>query len=549
MELTALVKELGAAGLEMFWFPVALWTVASLIAAGIMKYSENSYPIFQYHGRIALLIALPAGIVASMANRWISTSAETAGQFATRFIVIQSPITITSSQSVTETSYWGDPAVLSGILIAVLGLTAMLLLVKLAMDFLSLSRFSKELTVIPLDKVNEISEGNLHTASRLPFQSRIAFSTAVDVPFTFGWRKPIIVIPARLQLANTEKLNMIVRHELMHVRHRDFMLNSMLMVIKALFWFHPVVHKLFRDAKEYREISCDTEVLNDKDISKKSYARLLFELVPGETLQNGVAVNMAVDSSTLKKRIQIMSTQKHSPSLIKTSFFTMMTSMLLLTGIMACTDIQDGGITKQEIENTQRNLATASPDNRPLYIINGEELDASESGNILSRLKPEYIQSIEVLKGQKAIDQYGQKGMNGVLLIELIDKQKAFSDLLPAPPQKAVKPEATDEDHYVVVEQMPKLKGGLEGLASKVKYPKPARQAGIEGRVIVQFIVNEEGKVENPKVIRGIGGGADEEALRVVRQAEFEAGKQQGEAVRVQYSLPIIFSLDRKRAG
>ncbi|MDX1642615.1 MAG: TonB family protein, partial [Balneolaceae bacterium] len=71
-----------------------------------------------------------------------------------------------------------------------------------------------------------------------------------------------------------------------------------------------------------------------------------------------------------------------------------------------------------------------------------------------------------------------------------------------------------------------------------------ARQKSIEGRVYVQFIVNEQGDVEDAKVIRGIGGGADEEALRVVRQAKFEPGMQRGRPVRVQYSLPIFFRLD-----
>ena len=70
-----------------------------------------------------------------------------------------------------------------------------------------------------------------------------------------------------------------------------------------------------------------------------------------------------------------------------------------------------------------------------------------------------------------------------------------------------------------------------------------ARKAGIEGRVIVQFIVNEEGKVENPRVIRGIGGGCDEEALRAASNALFKPGRQRGEPVRVQYSLPVIFKL------
>lgn len=70
-----------------------------------------------------------------------------------------------------------------------------------------------------------------------------------------------------------------------------------------------------------------------------------------------------------------------------------------------------------------------------------------------------------------------------------------------------------------------------------------ARKAGIEGRVVVQFIVNKDGKVESPHVIRGIGGGADEEALRCVQQSEFEPGYQRGLSVRVQYSLPVVFQL------
>ncbi|MGM0546662.1 MAG: energy transducer TonB [Bacteroidota bacterium] len=112
-------------------------------------------------------------------------------------------------------------------------------------------------------------------------------------------------------------------------------------------------------------------------------------------------------------------------------------------------------------------------------------------------------------------------------------------DLPPAPEET----EEDREDFFVVVEQMPELKGGLAGLQQCVKYPNMARKAGIEGRVIVQFIVNKDGQVENPRVIRGIGGGADQEALRCVEQAEFQPGMQRGVPVRVQYSLPVIFRL------
>ena len=97
----------------------------------------------------------------------------------------------------------------------------------------------------------------------------------------------------------------------------------------------------------------------------------------------------------------------------------------------------------------------------------------------------------------------------------------------------------------MVVEKMPELKGGMSGLMSDITYPEEARKAGIEGRVLVQFIVNEDGQVENPQIIKGIGGGADEEALRVVKNAEFVPGQQRGQAVRVQYSLPVIFKLQK----
>lgn len=112
---------------------------------------------------------------------------------------------------------------------------------------------------------------------------------------------------------------------------------------------------------------------------------------------------------------------------------------------------------------------------------------------------------------------------------------------LPPPPPPA---EEEEDDFFVVVEQMPELIGGLAGLQKKVRYPEMAQRAGIEGRVTIQFIVNERGEVENPRVIRGIGGGCDEEALRAVRQAKFRPGMQRGRPVRVQYSLPVVFKLN-----
>lgn len=110
---------------------------------------------------------------------------------------------------------------------------------------------------------------------------------------------------------------------------------------------------------------------------------------------------------------------------------------------------------------------------------------------------------------------------------------------LPPPPP----PAEEEEEFFTVVENMPELIGGLAGLQASITYPEMARKAGIEGRVFLQFIVNERGEVENPRVIRGIGGGCDVEALKAIQKAKFKPGLQRGRPVRVQYNLPVVFKL------
>jgi protein TonB len=130
----------------------------------------------------------------------------------------------------------------------------------------------------------------------------------------------------------------------------------------------------------------------------------------------------------------------------------------------------------------------------------------------------------------------------------MIDAELDFETQLDVPPPPPKKEESADEkngeeDFFVIVEQMPELIGGLATLQQEVRYPEKALRANIEGRVYVQFIVNEKGEVENPRVIRGIGGGCDEEAIRVVKMAEFKPGLQRGRPVRVQFQLPVIFRI------
>ncbi len=114
---------------------------------------------------------------------------------------------------------------------------------------------------------------------------------------------------------------------------------------------------------------------------------------------------------------------------------------------------------------------------------------------------------------------------------------------------EAPKVEVEEPDFFVVVEDMPEYPGGegamYKWLGKNIKYPQVAKENGIEGKVFVRFIVDQSGKVRDASVVRGIGGGCDEEALRVVNMMpDWKPGKQRGKPVRVQFTIPIHFQLN-----
>lgn len=116
---------------------------------------------------------------------------------------------------------------------------------------------------------------------------------------------------------------------------------------------------------------------------------------------------------------------------------------------------------------------------------------------------------------------------------------------VPPPPPSSEDQKKDENRIFIAVQHMPQLIGGLSALQSKIHYPDLARKAGIEGRVFVEFYVDEQGNVRDAHVVRGIGGGCDEEALRVVKNAKFRPGLQRGRPVKVHFSLPVVFKLQQ----
>lgn len=129
-----------------------------------------------------------------------------------------------------------------------------------------------------------------------------------------------------------------------------------------------------------------------------------------------------------------------------------------------------------------------------------------------------------------------------------VDESTQNIEITPTPVVVEEEEEEEEAQIFTVVEKDPEFPGGMDALykylAQNIKYPTIARENGITGRVYVTFVVERDGSIANPRVLRDIGGGCGAEAIRVVKSMpKWNPGKQSGKAVRVQFNLPVNFNL------
>jgi TonB family protein len=157
----------------------------------------------------------------------------------------------------------------------------------------------------------------------------------------------------------------------------------------------------------------------------------------------------------------------------------------------------------------------------------------------ISEIKPEDIAQISVLKSESATRAYGEKGKNGVIIIT--SKQEEQRHIIDG------------EKAFVVVEQMPQFPGGenamREFIQKTLKYPEDAKKNKVQATVIVNFVIDKEGRIRNPRIMRG-SPELNDEAMRILNSMPAWApGKQGGKAVPVSYTIPIKFVLPATEAA
>lgn len=327
---------------------------------------------------------------------------------------------------------------------------------------------------------------------------------------------------------NEEERKQILTHEIEHVKQGHTYDVILLELASITCWFNPAIYFFRSQIRAIHEYLADAKVLDEThDIS---YARLLVRSALS-TMHLGL-VNQFHNSLTLK-RLSMMKTVKKNIN--KWKLGMLVPGIAIAVFIIACQD--------QLMEDMK--LAAASSSivlDYPPHIT--EKLAELQQKN--PDAKFEYIEG-EKSAIQKLLEaQYASKV---IMFSEYNKETERMGVILAADGIVALADHLqTDDNVFLVVEETATPVGGMAAfydyILKNIKYPAEARRMGIEGKVYVELTVNTDGSVSNVRVLRGIGGGCDEEALRIVSQSPaWNPGKQKGVAVRQKMVLPVVFSI------
>ncbi len=310
------------------------------------------------------------------------------------------------------------------------------------------------------------------------------------------------------KLIKSDDFNKIAAHELEHIKQGHTWDILFLEFLVALQWFNPFVWILRSVVRENHEYLADRAVLAS-GVSRGYYKQLLMNQFTGEQ----ILITNNFNYSMIKNRIKMMSKIKSS-KIASLKYLPGLLLAVILTLVFAC----------EQKEVSDPTIGTESGVLN-LTIIDEDQLKIEGNAVDIERVT-------RMMSGSNEFDL--KNDSNGYLVLL---KKKNIPRVLTG-----------DEQIFFIVEDMPEFPGGESALrqfiANNIKYPEVAQQNGIEGRVYVTFVVDNEGNIANAKIARGVDPSLDMEALRVVNSLpKWKPGYQRGQPVNVSYTVPINFAL------
>jgi len=330
----------------------------------------------------------------------------------------------------------------------------------------------------------------------------------------------------------------ILKHEQAHVTLGHTYDILFFELFRIGFWWLPTVWLVIKEIKKIHEYQADAYAL--KSYSIDQYSSIL---ISSTLKSNGLSLASSFHDGLIKKRLNAMKNQAKNVSPWKLGTLSALAALLFI--VFACSEeldqeikemgSQSNSITFDQLPSSmQTNLANMKSELSFMKVNVPEGEDDMSSLEELQNLDPELIHSMNVDKTERAI--YLALKKDEANFNYLADKSKMDGEL------------------FTVVEDMPEYVGGMNAfyqyIASEIEYPSEARQTGIQGKVFVQFVVEKDGSITDVQVIKGIGGGCDDEAVRVVENSSaFKPGKQRGKPVRVRMVMPITFQVNEDSLG
>ena len=368
----------------------------------------------------------------------------------------------------------------------------------------------------------------------------------------------------------------ILTHELAHIRlgHSwDVALCNLLIIFQ---WWNPAAWLLKRELQNVHEFEADEAVIK-RGVDAKQYQMLLIRKSVGERLFS-MANNL--NHHSLKKRITMMTTKKSSPwqkakaliALPMAALAVMAFANPEIERMAEQVEAESEAVVSKAVAEVKTEGIAAMPQLAKQMEAKLEEQAETVDEKVtvtgvvksLSDMKP-IVGAIVKLKGSKkgsVTDPEGRFSMKDVPVgAELefmyvgfftdtrkIEKGGEIEVMLISEEGPSKDDVHREGDAFDVVEQMPSFPGGAKALMNylqgNIKYPKDAQDAKKEGRVIATFIVEKDGSISNVKIVRSIFPSLDAEAERIITgMPKWIPGMQNGETVRVKYTIPISFSL------
>ena len=438
----------------------------------------------------------------------------------------------------------------------------------------------------------------IHSSKRSEMDDGTILVTHTRDYSPFSWMRYIIVSERDLD----ENRDMILAHERAHIRLGHSWDLLFVQLCATAQWFNPAAWLLKRELEAIHEYEADSATLHE-GFDARQYQLRLFEAATG--VKYSSFTNNFINCST-KKRIIMMMKKQTSPWALLKALYVLPVAFIAVA-VISCTSPKEKKAENQEVESTPQTTKTqtiefdvepkeAAAEGDIFMVVEEQPVFPGGMEALMDYLR----------KDMKYPKEAQEKGIQGRVIVQfVVNKDGSICDakvvkpvdpLLDAEALRAVNampkwtpgkqkgepvrvrftlplsfhladgttPKASEtkqattakvdestvdgEEVFQVVENLPEYPGGMNELMKflnqEVKYPTEAQEKGIQGRVIVQFIVKKDGSIIEPKVMKPVDPLLDAEAVRVVSaMPKWNPGKQRGQAVNVRFTLPITFRL------